>query len=167
MRGKGRTGGGGGKDTGARGFGFQNDWGEIGVSRYRLATLRRGDFSRVTRDSRVHTGQFDPHMSLAEEKNLGRSGSPVCFIMIHPTEKTRAYPFLSVQALSLFSVPYLLHTYLDVSNSFSSTRGSPYRRHVLQTRTRTLTRIVNRRRAMARPRARRLSLKRRSNPINF
>lgn len=32
-----------------RGFGFQNDWGEIGVSRYRLATLDGGFFSRVMR----------------------------------------------------------------------------------------------------------------------
>ena len=50
-----------------RGFRFQNDWGEIGVSRYRLATL---DVISFKGDTRVPTGQFRGRLSLVEEKIL-------------------------------------------------------------------------------------------------
>ena len=77
-----------------RGFRFQNDWGEIGVSRYRLATL---DVISFKGDTRVPTGQFRGRLSLVEERIL----------------KTRVLPdFSSSLSLSLVMIPASRETLL-------------------------------------------------------
>lgn len=83
-----------------RGFGFQNHWGEIGVSRYRLATLGGGLFSRVMRAS-IHWSIWAPHVTW--KKGIWKivPGISRLFIMI-PSEEIPVF-------LPFSSVSYLLH----------------------------------------------------------
>lgn len=78
-----------------RGFGFQNHWGEIGVSRYRLATPGGGLFSRVMRAG-IHWSIWAPHVT--RKKGIWKivPGISRLFIMI-PSEEIRVFlPFSNI-----------------------------------------------------------------------
>lgn len=110
-----------------QGFRFQNHWGEIGVSRYRLATPGDGLFSRVMRAG-IHWSIWAPHVT--RKKGIWKivPGISRLCIMI-PSEEIRVFlPFTIAYLiycthnwiyLNLFIKLYRIFSYVCIHNNIN------------------------------------------------